>query len=58
MGYDLELCKLCLQACQNDLNTAINFFLENKDSLGDLALIKSKLDLITQNSDNLQQQLH
>ena len=30
MGFDLELGKLCLKAFKNDLQKAINFFLENK----------------------------
>jgi hypothetical protein len=30
MGFDLELAKLCLKAFKNNLQKAINFFLENK----------------------------
>lgn len=44
MGYDLELCRLCLQVFQNDLNKAIHFFLENKDTLHNLATVKTKLE--------------
>jgi hypothetical protein len=52
MGYDLELCKLCLQAFDSDLNKALNFFLENKNSLHDAASIKCKLEDILKISDN------
>ena len=51
MGYDMELCQLCLQAFTNDLNKAINFFLENKDALADVAFIKTKLNSIIRNMD-------
>ena len=50
MGYDLEMCKLCLEAFRNDLAKAVNFFLENKDNLLDSNLIKSKLEAIIQQS--------
>ena len=43
MGYDLDLCKLCLQVFNSDLNKAINFFLENKGILEDKDNLKTKL---------------
>lgn len=58
MGFDLELGKLCLKAFKNNLQKAINFFLENKlNPLGqqepfDFELIKEKLKkLIKDNKD-------
>ena len=44
MGYDLDLCKLCLQVFNSDLNKAIHFFLENKGILEDKHNLKTKLE--------------
>lgn len=43
MGYDLELCRLCLGAFENNLQKAVNFFLENKNDMLNVNLIKEKL---------------
>ena len=44
MGYDLDMCKLCLQAFNSDLNRAVNFFLENKNLIQEKEQLKSKLE--------------
>ncbi len=49
MGYDLDLCKLCLQVFNSDLNKAINFFLENKGILEDKDNLKTKLESLIKN---------
>ena len=55
MGYDLELCKMCLQAFDNDINKAINFFLENKNDLLDNEIIKSKLESMVSKASSIQE---
>jgi len=52
MGYDLELCKLCLQVFNSDLNKAVNFFLENKSLLQDKDVLKTKLESLIKTDSN------
>lgn len=54
LGYDLNLCKLCLKAFKNNIQKSIDFFFENKADLNDLTLLESKLnDLININVNKL-----
>ena len=52
MGYDLDLCKLCLQVFNSDLNKAVNFFLENKTILQDKNALKTKLESLIKTDSN------
>ena len=54
LGYDLNLCKLCLKAFKNNIQKSIDFFFENKADLNDFTLLESKLnDLININVNKL-----
>lgn len=51
MGYDLETCKLCLQAFDNNIQKTVNFFVENKNIIFDSSKIKEKLEEIISNKE-------
>lgn len=44
MGYDVNVCRLCLTAFKNSIPKSIEFLCENKDNLRDWASIESKLN--------------
>lgn len=54
MGYDLNLCKLCLTAFKNNIQKSIDFFCRNLSNLADLNLMEEKLkEIIDKNRDEL-----
>jgi hypothetical protein len=56
MGYDEELCRLCLAAFNNDVNKSIEYFLENRQLLqSDITMFKQNLNSLIQDSSSTQQ---